>query len=113
MSPPPPPIQVDYPSKTATLGGTTLKEGDWLSLNGSSGEVLQGKQPVKPPEMSGAWAPAVFACRALWHAALWLERRGAARRAPQSVALVLIHCCCSAEPPNLPTCLAPASVASL
>ncbi|PSC73116.1 pyruvate phosphate dikinase [Micractinium conductrix] len=49
-------LEVDYPSKTATLGGTTLKEGDWLSLNGSSGEVLQGKQPVKPPEMSGELA---------------------------------------------------------
>ena len=48
-------LQVDYSSKTAVLGGRTLKEGDWLSLNGSTGEVLEGKQPVKPPEMSGEW----------------------------------------------------------
>ena len=50
--------QVDYGSKTASLGGQTLREGDWLSLNGSTGEVLLGKQGVKPPEMSGARAGA-------------------------------------------------------
>lgn len=44
---------MDYAAKTATLKGTVLREGDWLSLNGSSGEVLKGKQPVKPPELSG------------------------------------------------------------
>lgn len=49
----PPSFQVDYAAKTATLKGTVLREGDWLSLNGSSGEVLKGKQPVKPPELSG------------------------------------------------------------
>ena len=49
------PRQVDYGSKSATLAGATLREGDWLSLNGSTGEVLTGKQPVKPPEMSGAY----------------------------------------------------------
>lgn len=49
-------LQVDYASKTATLAGATLKEGDWLSLNGSTGEVLLGRQPVKPPEMSGTLA---------------------------------------------------------
>lgn len=39
---PPPTPQVDYASKTATLAGATLKEGDWLSLNGSTGEVRSG-----------------------------------------------------------------------
>ncbi|EFN51244.1 hypothetical protein CHLNCDRAFT_141269 [Chlorella variabilis] len=46
-------LEVDYAAKTATLKGQVLKEGDWLALNGSSGEVLAGKQPVKPPVMSG------------------------------------------------------------
>ena len=53
-SPPPCRRQVDYSTKSASLAGQTLREGDWLSLNGSSGEVLIGQQPVKPPEMSGA-----------------------------------------------------------
>jgi pyruvate,orthophosphate dikinase len=46
-------LQVDYGAKAASLGGQAIKEGDWLSLNGSSGEVLLGRQPVKAPEMSG------------------------------------------------------------
>jgi pyruvate,orthophosphate dikinase len=47
---------VDYSAKTASLKGTLLREGDWLSLNGSTGEVLKGKQPVKAPELSGKLA---------------------------------------------------------
>lgn len=29
-----------------------IKEGEWLSLNGSTGEVILGKQPLSPPAMS-------------------------------------------------------------
>lgn len=46
-------LQVDEASKTATLGGVTIHEGDWLSLNGSTGEVILGKQPMKTPELGG------------------------------------------------------------
>jgi pyruvate,orthophosphate dikinase len=31
---------VDDKAKTMTLGGKTFKEGDWISLNGNTGEVL-------------------------------------------------------------------------
>lgn len=30
-----------------------IHEGDWLSLNGSTGEVITGKQPLSPPALSG------------------------------------------------------------
>eukprot|EP01024_Parvocaulis_polyphysoides_P000714 TRINITY_DN1018_c0_g1_i1.p1 TRINITY_DN1018_c0_g1~~TRINITY_DN1018_c0_g1_i1.p1 ORF type:complete len:917 (-),score=219.29 TRINITY_DN1018_c0_g1_i1:768-3518(-) len=30
-----------------------IKEGDWISINGMSGEVIMGKQKTKPPEISG------------------------------------------------------------
>lgn len=30
-----------------------LHEGEWLSLNGSTGEVIIGKQPLCPPALSG------------------------------------------------------------
>lgn len=30
-----------------------LREGEWLSLNGSTGEVILGKQPLSPPALSG------------------------------------------------------------
>lgn len=39
-----------------------VREGDWMSLNGSTGEVILGKQSLAPPAMSGdletfmAWA---------------------------------------------------------
>lgn len=49
-------LEVDYSSKTAHMHNVELKEGDWVSLNGTSGEVLKGKQPVKPPELSGDMA---------------------------------------------------------
>ncbi len=32
---------------------TTVKEGDWISLNGTTGEVISGKQECKEPELSG------------------------------------------------------------
>lgn len=34
------------------LGGKTLKEGDWISLNGTTGEVIEGKQALDPPAMT-------------------------------------------------------------
>lgn len=30
-----------------------INEGDWLSLNGTTGEVVLGKQPLCPPALSG------------------------------------------------------------
>lgn len=30
-----------------------IYEGEWLSLNGSTGEVVLGKQPLSPPALSG------------------------------------------------------------
>jgi pyruvate,orthophosphate dikinase len=30
-----------------------LKEGDWCSLNGTTGEVIKGQQPVKKPGLTG------------------------------------------------------------
>ena len=35
-------ISVDYAAKQFTLGDKVYKEGDWISLNGSTGEIFQG-----------------------------------------------------------------------
>jgi pyruvate, orthophosphate dikinase len=35
------------------IGGNVVREGEWLSLNGSTGEVILGKQPLSPPALSG------------------------------------------------------------
>lgn len=47
-------LSVDDASRTARIGSAIIKEGDWLSLNGTSGEVLIGRQPLKAAEMTGS-----------------------------------------------------------
>jgi pyruvate,orthophosphate dikinase len=46
-------IKVDYRKREFSVDGKTFKEGDWMSLNGSTGELLDGKVPTIDPEMSG------------------------------------------------------------
>lgn len=36
-----------------TLDKPTTPQGDFISLNGSTGEIIIGKQPLAPPELSG------------------------------------------------------------
>ncbi len=45
-------ISVDYSGRKFTVGGNTVKEGDWISLNGSTGEVYSGKVPTMQAELS-------------------------------------------------------------
>jgi len=46
-------IVVNYDRKSFTNGEVTVEEGDWISINGSTGEVVVGKQPLVDPELSG------------------------------------------------------------
>lgn len=46
-------IHVDYKSRTLTVGEKVFKEGEWISLNGSTGEVYEGKIETEFPELSG------------------------------------------------------------
>jgi len=46
-------LVVDDEARTFTLGGKTLKEGDMLSLNGNTGEIIVGAAEVAPPEIAG------------------------------------------------------------
>ncbi|MBN1951573.1 MAG: pyruvate, phosphate dikinase [Bacteroidales bacterium] len=45
--------KIDGKARTLTAGGKTFKEGDWISLNGSTGEVYEGKIATIDPELSG------------------------------------------------------------
>jgi len=49
-------VSIDYRKKTMTVEGHTYQEGDWISLNGSTGEVYEGKVPTHEPELSGNFA---------------------------------------------------------
>lgn len=48
-------IAIDYANKNFTVGGVTVKEGDWISLNGSLGAVYQDKIDTIDPELTGAF----------------------------------------------------------
>ncbi len=46
-------LNIDYKKKQIKVGKHLLKEGDWISLDGSTGEVIEGKVPTVTPELSG------------------------------------------------------------
>ena len=46
-------LKIDYKARTLIVDGHTLKEGDWISLNGSTGEVYLDKIDTIKPEVSG------------------------------------------------------------
>ena len=46
-------LRIDYKNRTMTVNGKVYKEGDWISLNGSTGQVLEGKIDTQDPELSG------------------------------------------------------------
>jgi pyruvate,orthophosphate dikinase len=44
-------LQIDYEKRTVTVGGLTLKDGDFISLDGFTGEVMLGQVATKPSEV--------------------------------------------------------------
>ena len=46
-------IIVDYKEKTLTMDGKVYGEGDWISLNGSTGDVYDGQVATTDPELDG------------------------------------------------------------
>ncbi|BBM69139.1 pyruvate, phosphate dikinase [Rhodothermus marinus] len=49
-------IVIDYKTKTFRAGDVVVKEGDWISINGSTGEVILGKEELVEPSLSGDFA---------------------------------------------------------
>ncbi|TAK62431.1 MAG: pyruvate, phosphate dikinase, partial [Bacteroidetes bacterium] len=44
-------LNIDYSTHTMVVNGKTIKEGDWISIDGTTGEVIEGKLPTKPSEV--------------------------------------------------------------
>jgi pyruvate,orthophosphate dikinase len=44
-------LLIDYAGHTMTVKGRELKEGDWVSIDGSTGEVIEGRINTKPSEV--------------------------------------------------------------
>ena len=51
-------LNIDYKNKTVDVDGVTLKEGDYISINGTTGEVYVGQVETKAAELSGDFAGA-------------------------------------------------------
>lgn len=49
-------LQINYKTRTMNVGAKVFNEGDWISLNGSTGEVYEGKVKTMDPELSGDFA---------------------------------------------------------
>ncbi len=52
-------IQIDYKERKMRADGHCLREGDWISINGSTGAVYEGKLPTMPASISGAFEEAM------------------------------------------------------
>jgi pyruvate,orthophosphate dikinase len=48
-------IYIDYKQRIMTINGKQYSEGEWISLNGSTGEVYEGKVKTKPAELSDSF----------------------------------------------------------
>lgn len=46
-------VVIDYSAKSFRANGVTVSEGDWVSINGSTGEVILGAQDLTAPELTG------------------------------------------------------------
>ncbi len=44
-------LVIDYKAKEFRVGGKVVKEGDWISIDGTTGEVIEGKISTKPSEV--------------------------------------------------------------
>ena len=49
-------LRVDYRAQTLTAGGTVLKKGDTLTIDGATGQVLAGAVPMLEPVLAGEFA---------------------------------------------------------
>jgi pyruvate, orthophosphate dikinase len=55
-------IKINYKTRILVADGKEFKEGDWISLNGTTGEVYDGKVDTKDPEMSGDFGNLMELC---------------------------------------------------
>src|SRR5215813_10536679 len=49
-------LRVDYKAATLTIAGHTYRQGDFITIDGSTGQVLAGKVPMTEPALSGEFA---------------------------------------------------------
>jgi pyruvate,orthophosphate dikinase len=55
-------VKINYKTRIMTIDGIDYKEGEWISLNGSTGEVYEGKISTTEPELSGNFGKLMELC---------------------------------------------------
>jgi len=55
-------LNINYATKKLSVGKTTLKEGDWISLDGSKGEVMKGQLATVSASLSGDFGKFMKIC---------------------------------------------------
>ena len=55
-------LNIDYKAKTVEVDGVKLKEGDFISINGTTGQVYVGEVETKAAELSGDFAELMNLC---------------------------------------------------
>ncbi len=55
-------LNVDYKAKTVEIDGVVYKEGDYISINGTTGQVYAGEVPTKAAELSGDFKELMDLC---------------------------------------------------
>ncbi|MEI7999109.1 MAG: putative PEP-binding protein [Candidatus Omnitrophota bacterium] len=48
-------LNINYDTKSMVIGGTTIKQGDYITLDGSAGEIYIGNLELKDPELPAAY----------------------------------------------------------
>lgn len=86
-------LHIDHHAKTMTVRGTTVKQGDIITLDGSSGEVMLGAVATIQPELTGnfgtlmSWADDVRRMRVRANAETPLDARTARKFGAEGIGL--------------------------
>jgi pyruvate, orthophosphate dikinase len=86
-------LRVDYRAQTMSAGGTTLKKGETVTIDGSTGQVLAGEVPMREPELAGEfrslmqWADAARKLKVRANADTPADARSALRFGAEGIGL--------------------------
>src|SRR3546814_15927589 len=53
-------IDIDMATRTLTVGRDTLHEGEWISIDGTSGNIYPGKVDPVAPDLDNGWIPTLI-----------------------------------------------------
>ena len=54
-------IEIDLPARTLTVARTEIREGDWLSIDGTTGRVYRGRVETVEPDIDNRWLSTLLA----------------------------------------------------